>query len=87
MRSKVPAHPAHGQDAAGAGRVGDQLVAGKGMGLPGGHGSPIEWRDRVQAACPTRALRPARLAASTANPPASTRTAARTPSEGRSQLG
>jgi hypothetical protein len=42
MRSKVPARPAHGQDAAAAGRVGDQLVAGKGMGLPGGRGSPIE---------------------------------------------
>src|SRR5215218_6387455 len=57
------------------------------MGLPGGRGSPIERRDRGQAACPTRALRPARRAASTANPPASTRAAARTPSEGRSQPG
>jgi hypothetical protein len=40
MRSKVPARPAHRQDAAAAGRVGDQLVAGKVMGLPGGRGSP-----------------------------------------------
>jgi hypothetical protein len=45
MRSKVPARPAHRQDAAAAGRVGDQLVAGKVMGLPGGRGSPIERRD------------------------------------------
>jgi hypothetical protein len=68
MRSNVPARPAHGQDAAAAGRVGDQLVAGKGMGLPGGRGSPIQRRDRGQAACPTRALRLARLAASDAHP-------------------
>src|SRR5215218_4368210 len=83
----VPAQPAHGQDAAAAGRVGDQLVAGKVMGLPGGRGSPIKRRDRGQAACPTRALRPARRAARTANPPARARAAARTPSEGMSQLG
>jgi hypothetical protein len=44
-------------------------------------------RDGGQAACPTRALRPARLAASTASPPASARTAARTPSEARSHPG
>jgi hypothetical protein len=46
MRSNVPTQPAHGQDAAAAGRVGDQLVAGKGIGLPGGRGSPIKRRDR-----------------------------------------
>jgi hypothetical protein len=46
MRSNVPAQPAHGQDAAAAGRVGEQLVACKVMGLPGGRGSPIERRDR-----------------------------------------
>jgi hypothetical protein len=40
MRSKIPARPAHGQDAAAAGRVGDQLVAGKVMGLPGGAAAP-----------------------------------------------
>jgi hypothetical protein len=87
MRSNDPARPAYGQDTAAAGRVGDQLVAGKVMGLPGGRGSPIERRDRGQAACPTPALRLARLATSTANPPASTRAAASTPSEGMSQLG
>jgi hypothetical protein len=40
MRSNVPAQPAHGQDAAAAGRVGDQLVAGKVMGLPVGAAAP-----------------------------------------------
>jgi hypothetical protein len=69
------------------GKVCQHPVACKAMGLPGGRGSPIERRDRGQAACPTRALRPARLAASTANPPASTRAAASTPSQGMSQLG
>jgi hypothetical protein len=56
MRSNVPAQPAHGQDAAAAGRVGDQLGAGKVMGLPGGRGSPIEWRegDSCSAARPAR---------------------------------
>jgi hypothetical protein len=70
MRSKVPAQPAHGQDAAAAGRVGDQLVAGKVMGLPGGRGSPIECgvlvtvvRLRAQAASGGRLVwRPARPA-------------------------
>src|SRR5918993_5510189 len=42
MRSNDPARPAYGQDAAAAGRVGDQPAAGKVMGLPGGRGSPIE---------------------------------------------
>jgi CubicO group peptidase (beta-lactamase class C family) len=56
-------------------------------GLPGGRGSPIERRDRDcgQAGCSTRALRPARLAASTASPPASARTAASTPSDATTQ--
>src|SRR5215213_4046197 len=89
MRSNDPARPAYGQDAAAAGRVGDQLVAGKVMGLPGGRGSPIERPDRDpgQAACWIRALRPARLVASTASPPASARPAAKPPREARSQLG
>jgi hypothetical protein len=48
------------------------------MGLPGGGGSPIGRRDPCcgQAACPTRALRPARLVANTASPPASARASA-----------
>jgi hypothetical protein len=40
MRSNVPAQPAHRQDAAAAGRGGDQLVAGKVMGLPVGAAAP-----------------------------------------------
>src|SRR5215211_2432052 len=40
MRSYVPAQLAHGQDTAAAGRVGDQLVAGKVMGLPVGAAAP-----------------------------------------------
>ena len=84
MRSNnFPPGPAHGQDAVAAGKVCHQPVAGKAMGLPGGRGSPIEWRDRDrdQVECPTRVLRPGRLAASTASPPARARAAARTPSE------
>jgi hypothetical protein len=48
------------------------------MGLPGGGGSPTGRRDPCcgQAACPTRALRPARLVANTASPPASARASA-----------
>src|SRR5215218_6997506 len=63
----------------GGSKLFEPWAAGKVMGLPGGRGSPIERRDRDdgQAACPIRALRPARLAAKTANPPASTRPAAR----------
>ena len=45
MRSNDPARPAYGQDAAAADKLGDQFVAGKVMGLPGGRGSPIERRD------------------------------------------
>ena len=67
MRSYVPARPAHEQDAAAAGRVGDQFVAGKVMGLPGGRGSPIE-RLTVTAVRPrAQALRLTHLAASTAS--------------------
>jgi hypothetical protein len=42
-----PPKPAHGQDAAAAGRVGDQLVAGKVMGLPVGAAAP-SMADRVR---------------------------------------
>jgi hypothetical protein len=80
--------PTHGCVAGGS-KLFEPLVAGRVMGLPGGRGSPIERRDRDggQAACPTRALRPARLAASTASPPASIKPAAKPPREARSQLG
>ena len=50
------------------GKVCHQPVIGKVMGLPGGRGSPITPRDRGQAACPSRALWPARRVASTASP-------------------
>jgi hypothetical protein len=62
----------------------DQPVAGKAMGLPGGCGSPIE---RVTVVRPRARSEPCDLPAwrpSRANPPASTRAAARTPSVRRS---
>jgi hypothetical protein len=65
------------------------MADGKAMGLPGGRGSPIERRDRDagQAACRIRALRPARLAASTASTPASAKPTTNPPRDARSQPG
>src|SRR5215211_6693699 len=85
-RTRPCRHPASPTTA----RVCDQqvLVAGKAMGLPGGRGSPIEGGllgDRGQAACPSRALRPARRAASTASPPDSARATTSTLSDATSQ--
>jgi hypothetical protein len=50
---------------AAADKLGDQFVVGKVMGLPGERSSPIERcdRDRDQVDCPTRVLRPGRVAA------------------------
>jgi hypothetical protein len=61
----------------------------QGDGAAGWARQPHQRRDRNggQAACPTRALRPARLVASIASPPASARPAAKPPREGMSQLG
>jgi hypothetical protein len=68
-----------------AGEIGTIPLLARAMGLPGGRGSPIERRDCGQAACPSPALRPARLAASIASPPASARATASTPSDATSQ--
>jgi hypothetical protein len=72
-----------------AGKGMPATAAGKVRGCRVGAAAPSSGMtmDGGQAACPTRALRPARLAASTVNPPANTRAAATTPSEWRSQLG
>jgi hypothetical protein len=78
------AEPAHGRDAVAAGKIGQQPVAGQGVGAAGGRGSPIAWRDRDpdQATGPTRVLRPERLTAYTVSaPPDTTKAAARNPSE------
>jgi hypothetical protein len=72
-----------------AGKVCPKLIACKVTGLPGAR-HPIEGRrtrDLGQAACPTRALRPARQTASTANPSDSARTAVSSPSEAMTRLG
>jgi hypothetical protein len=82
---KQPARSAHRRDAVAAGKVCHQPVADKVMGLPGGRGSPIGWRNRGQAACSSRALRLVRLAASTASPPTSARAATSTAREVMSQ--
>jgi hypothetical protein len=88
MRSNVPAQPAHGQDAAAAGRVGDQLVAGKGMGLPVGAAAPSSVDlERCQVAGPIRARRVARLAANTASPATTASIAASAASAATSQPG
>src|SRR4029453_16827822 len=87
MRSYVPADERMDRTPRPRDKLEDQSVAGKAMGLPGGRGSPITRRDRDrdQVDWPTRVLRPGRMAACTASPPARARAAASNPSDATRQ--
>jgi hypothetical protein len=66
----------------GAGKVCQQSVVGKAMGLLGGRGGPIEWCSRAVSGGLPGPSPPARLVAITIGPVASARIAASTPIAG-----